>query len=128
MSDWVEVTKKTKKTCQKNTQYSNISNVTKINNGTSEQLSAQKSKDKTIKNTFLLADSSVIEGVLIPTKKRMTACISVQVGCSLDCAFCATGKLKKVRNLNEDEIFDQVVIINEQSNKEFNIPKSNIVF
>ena len=89
---------------------------------------AQKSKDKTIKNTFLLVDSSVIEGVLIPTKKRMTACVSVQVGCSLDCAFCATGKLKKVRNLNADEIFDQVVMINEQSNKEFNIPISNIVF
>ena len=89
---------------------------------------AQKSKDKTIKNAFLLADNSVIEGVLIPTKKRMTACVSVQVGCSLDCAFCATGKLKKVRNLNADEIFDQVVIINEQSNKEFNIPISNIVF
>ena len=89
---------------------------------------AQKSKDKTIKNAFLLADNSVIEGVLIPTKKRMTACVSVQVGCSLDCAFCATGKLKKVRNLNADEIFDQVVMINEQSNKEFNIPLSNIVF
>ena len=57
---------------------------------------AQKSKDKTIKNAFLLADNSVIEGVLIPTNKRMTACVSVQVGCSLDCAFCATGKLKKL--------------------------------
>ena len=88
----------------------------------------QKSKDKTIKNAFLLADNSVIEGVLIPTKKRMTACVSVQVGCSLDCAFCATGKLKKVRNLNADEIYDQVVMINEQSNKEYNIPLSNIVF
>ena len=89
---------------------------------------AQKSKDKTIKNAFLLADNSVIEGVLIPTNKRMTACVSVQVGCSLDCAFCATGKLKKVRNLNADEIYDQVVMINEQSNKEYNIPLSNIVF
>lgn len=89
---------------------------------------AQKSKDKTIKNAFLLADNSVIEGVLIPTKKRTTACVSVQVGCSLDCAFCATGKLKKVRNLNADEIYDQVVMINEQSNEEYNIPLSNIVF
>ena len=89
---------------------------------------AQKSKDKTIKNAFLLADNSVIEGVLIPTNKRMTACVSVQVGCSLDCAFCATGKLKKVRNLNADEIYDQVVMINEQSNEEYNIPLSNIVF
>ena len=88
---------------------------------------AQKSNDKTIKNAFLLSDQSVIEGVLIPTKKRMTACVSVQVGCSLDCAFCATGKLKRVRNLNADEIYDQVVMINEQSINEYEIPISNIV-
>ena len=61
---------------------------------------AQVSKDRTIKNAFLLADDAVIEGVLIPTKKRMTACVSVQVGCSLDCTFCATGRLKRIRNLN----------------------------
>ena len=89
---------------------------------------AQISLDKTIKNAFLLADNSVIEGVLIPTKKRMTACVSVQVGCSLDCAFCATGKLKRVRNLNADEIYDQVVMINDQSQKEYSIPISNIVY
>jgi 23S rRNA (adenine2503-C2)-methyltransferase len=89
---------------------------------------AQKSKDKTIKNAFLLADNAVIEGVLIPTKKRMTACVSVQVGCSLDCAFCATGKLKRVRNLNADEIYDQVVMINNQSKNEYDIPISNIVY
>jgi 23S rRNA (adenine2503-C2)-methyltransferase len=89
---------------------------------------AQKSNDKTIKNAFLLADDAVVEGVLIPTKKRMTACVSVQVGCSLDCAFCATGKLKRVRNLNPDEIYDQVVMISEQSKNEYDIPLSNIVF
>jgi 23S rRNA (adenine2503-C2)-methyltransferase len=89
---------------------------------------AQISSDKTIKNAFLLADNSVIEGVLIPTKKRMTACVSVQVGCSLDCAFCATGKLKRIRNLNADEIYDQVVMINDQSQKEYSIPISNIVY
>ncbi len=89
---------------------------------------AQKSNDKTIKNAFLLYDSSVVEGVLIPTKKRMTACVSVQVGCSLDCAFCATGKLKRVRNLNPDEIYDQVVMISQQSKNEYDIPLSNIVF
>ena len=81
-----------------------------------------------IKNAFLLADNSVIEGVLIPTIKRRTACVSVQVGCSLDCAFCATGKLKRVRNLNADEIYDQVVMINDQSQKEYSIPISNIVY
>ena len=89
---------------------------------------AQKSNDRTIKNAFLLYDDSVIEGVLIPTKKRMTACVSVQVGCSLDCAFCATGKLKRVRNLNPDEIYDQVVMISQQSILEYDIPLSNIVF
>jgi len=89
---------------------------------------AQISSDKTIKNAFLLADNSVIEGVLIPTKKRMTACVSVQVGCSLDCAFCATGMLKRIRNLNADEIYDQVVMINDQSQKEYSIPISNIVY
>ena len=89
---------------------------------------AQKSNDKTIKNAFLLSDDSVVEGVLIPTKKRMTACVSVQVGCSLDCAFCATGKLKRVRNLNPDEIYDQVVMISQQSKNEYDIPLSSIVF
>jgi 23S rRNA (adenine2503-C2)-methyltransferase len=89
---------------------------------------AQKSNDRTIKNAFLLSDDSVIEGVLIPTKKRMTACVSVQVGCSLDCAFCATGKLKRVRNLNPDEIYDQVVMISQQSILEYDITLSNIVF
>jgi len=89
---------------------------------------AQKSNDKTIKNAFLLSDDSVVEGVLIPTKKRMTACVSVQVGCSLNCAFCATGRLKRVRNLNPDEIYDQVVMISQQSQAEYNITLSNIVF
>tara|TARA_B100001758_G_scaffold179270_1_gene156030 strand:- start:181 stop:1233 length:1053 start_codon:yes stop_codon:yes gene_type:complete len=89
---------------------------------------AQKSNDKTIKNAFLLADEAVVEGVLIPTRKRMTACVSVQVGCSLDCAFCATGKLKRVRNLNPDEIYDQVAMISQQSKDEYDIPLSNIVF
>ena len=89
---------------------------------------AQKSNDKTIKNAFLLSDEAVVEGVLIPTRKRMTACVSVQVGCSLDCAFCATGKLKRVRNLNPDEIYDQVAMISQQSKDEYDIPLSNIVF
>ena len=89
---------------------------------------SQKSKDRTIKNAFLLADDAVIEGVLIPTKKRMTACVSVQVGCSLSCAFCATGKLKRVRNLNPDEIYDQVVMISNQAKDEYSVPLSNIVF
>ena len=89
---------------------------------------AQVSKDRTIKNAFLLADEAVIEGVLIPTKKRMTACVSVQVGCSLDCAFCATGRLKRIRNLNADEIYDQVRIIRDQALEHHGQPLSNIVY
>ena len=89
---------------------------------------SQKSKDKTIKSVFKLSDGAIVEGVLIPTPKRMTACISVQVGCSLACNFCATGKLKRVRNLNPDEIYDQVVLINKQAIEEYGIPLSNIVY
>ncbi len=88
----------------------------------------QISKDRTIKNAFALVDDAIIEGVLIPTSKRMTACVSVQVGCSLTCDFCATGALKRVRNLNQDEIYDQVVMINDQAKEKYNIPLSNIVF
>tara|TARA_B100000123_G_C25724388_1_gene426137 strand:+ start:105 stop:1181 length:1077 start_codon:yes stop_codon:yes gene_type:complete len=89
---------------------------------------AQISNDRTIKNAFALFDNAIIEGVLIPTPTRMTACVSVQVGCSLSCAFCATGKLKRVRNLNFDEIYDQVVMINNQAKEKYSIPLSNIVF
>ncbi len=89
---------------------------------------SQKSKDKTIKSVFKLSDGAIVEGVLIPTAKRMTACVSVQVGCGLACSFCATGKLKRVRNLNPDEIYDQVVLIDKQAREEYGIPLSNIVY
>jgi 23S rRNA (adenine2503-C2)-methyltransferase len=69
-----------------------------------------------------------VEGVLIPTASRMTACISSQIGCSLTCAFCATGRLERLRNLNADEIFDQVVHIARQSLEHYGIPLSNIVY
>lgn len=88
----------------------------------------QKSKDKTIKNAFKLYDGSITEGVLIPTPKRMTACISSQVGCSLACEFCATGKLDRLRNIDAEEIFDQVVLIKNQAEKNYQTPLSNIVY
>ena len=56
------------------------------------------STDGTIKNAFRLYDDRICEGVLIPADSRMTACISSQVGCSLACEFCATGRLKRMRN------------------------------
>ncbi len=87
----------------------------------------QKSSDKTIKCGFKTIDGQIIEGVLIPTSKRMTACISSQAGCSLSCAFCATGKLKLMKNLSAGEIVDQVVELNELATSNYGIPLSNIV-
>jgi 23S rRNA (adenine2503-C2)-methyltransferase len=88
----------------------------------------QRSNDGTIKNAIKLHDGNIVECVLIPTEKRITACISSQVGCSLDCSFCATALLKRMRNLNPDEIYDQVVAIKEQAETFFNRPLTNIVF
>lgn len=97
-----------------------INNV-KINN-------SQFSADKTIKNSFILHDNHLIEGVLIPADDRMTACVSSQVGCSLTCKFCATGYMERKRNLNPDEIYDQVVLIDQQAKKNYGVPLSNIVY
>ncbi len=88
----------------------------------------QRSSDGTIKNAVRLHDDLVVESVLIPTKSRTTACVSSQVGCSLDCRFCATSRLKRMRNLNPDEIYDQVVAIDNESRLYFDRPLSNIVF
>jgi len=88
----------------------------------------QRSTDGTIKNAVKLHDNLVVESVLIPTASRTTACVSSQVGCSLDCTFCATAQLKRMRNLNPDEIYDQVVAIDRQSQLYFHRPLSNIVF
>lgn len=88
----------------------------------------QVSNDGTVKCAIRLHDGMVVEAVLIPAKDRMTACISSQVGCSLTCAFCATGKLKRMRNLEPDEIFDQVVAIKSVAQRYFEKPLTNIVF
>ncbi|WP_010228916.1 23S rRNA (adenine(2503)-C(2))-methyltransferase RlmN [Gillisia marina] len=88
----------------------------------------QRSSDGTIKNAVRLHDNLTVESVLIPTPKRTTACVSSQVGCSLDCKFCATATLKRMRNLNPDEIYDQVVAIDNESRLYFDKPLSNIVF
>lgn len=88
----------------------------------------QKSKDGTIKNGVKLHDGLLVESVLIPTETRTTACVSSQVGCSLNCEFCATAKLKRMRNLEVAEIVDQVALIDRQSKLYFDRPLSNIVF
>ena len=88
----------------------------------------QKSKDGTVKTAFKLHDDHLIEGVLIPTSKRTTACISSQVGCSMTCTFCATGRLERKRNLTASEIFDQVVEISRQAQEHHGKKLSNIVY
>jgi 23S rRNA (adenine2503-C2)-methyltransferase len=88
----------------------------------------QYSSDGTIKSRFKTWDGHLVEGVLIPTETRYTACISSQVGCSLSCKFCATGYMDRKRNLDFDEIYDEVVLINQQCEKTYNKKLSNIVF
>ncbi|WP_111671562.1 23S rRNA (adenine(2503)-C(2))-methyltransferase RlmN [Algoriphagus litoralis] len=88
----------------------------------------QHSSDGTIKNAVKLYDDKIVESVLIPTTKRITACVSSQVGCSLDCNFCATARLKRMRNLTPGEIYDQVVAIKEEAETYFQRPLTNIVF
>lgn len=88
----------------------------------------QVSGDRTIKCAMKLADKNVVESVLIPTQSRMTACISSQVGCSLTCKFCATGKLKRLRNLNADEIYDQVALVKNLAETKYNQSLTNIVY
>ncbi len=89
---------------------------------------AERSSDGTIKYSLKLHDNKLVEGVLIPSKKRLTACVSSQVGCSLSCTFCATGTLKLERNLNYAEIYDQIFILNEEALLNFGKPLSNIVY
>ena len=88
----------------------------------------QRSEDGTVKNAVRLHDGLVVESVLIPTNTRTTACVSSQVGCSLDCNFCATARLKRMRNLEPAEIYDQVIAIDRESKLYYNHPLSNIVF
>ena len=88
----------------------------------------QYSNDGTVKSRFKTFDGHLVEGVLIPTDDRKTACVSSQIGCSLSCKFCATGYMERKRNLTYDEIVDQVVLINQQSEQVFEKKLSNIVF
>lgn len=90
----------------------------------------QHSMDGTVKSRFRLHDGHLIESVLIPVPgdRRFTACVSSQVGCSLSCKFCATGRMKRLRNLDAAEIYDQVVLVNRQSEEKYSHPLTNIVY
>ena len=88
----------------------------------------QQSTDGTVKTRFKTFDGHAIEGVLIPTENRQTACVSSQIGCSLNCKFCATGYMDRKRNLLFDEIYDEVVLLNKQAEEKYDKKLSNIVF
>lgn len=89
---------------------------------------SQFSSDGTIKNRLQLHDGHFVESVLIPTEKRLTVCVSSQVGCSLACKFCATGFLPRKRNMDFDEIVDEVTLANEQALQHYGKGITNIVF
>jgi len=86
------------------------------------------SQDGTIKYLFKLSDGLICEGVLIPQNDRFTACISSQVGCSLSCQFCATGIMKRARNILSSEIFDQVFLIMQECERVYGKKLTNIVY
>ena len=90
----------------------------------------QKSNDGTIKSRFVLHDGHMIESVLIPVPDddRYTVCVSTQVGCSLTCKFCATGQMKRLRNLDPSEIYDQYVLVNKQCMETLGHPLTNVVY
>jgi 23S rRNA (adenine2503-C2)-methyltransferase len=88
----------------------------------------QYSSDGTVKSRFRTWDGHLVEGVLIPTEFRLTACVSSQIGCSLSCKFCATGYIDRKRNLEFDEIYDEVVLLNAQAEKIHGKKLTNIVF
>lgn len=98
-------------------------------NGISED-KVQRSLDGTIKSRYRLHDGHLIEAVLIPvpSDNRFTVCVSSQVGCSLACTFCATGRMDRVRNLDAAEIYDQVVAVNKQSLQNFDHQLTNVVY
>jgi 23S rRNA (adenine2503-C2)-methyltransferase len=88
----------------------------------------QYGADGTVKFRFKTHEGHLCEGVLIPTEDRYTACVSSQIGCSLSCKFCATGYMERKRNLDADEIYDEVILINKQCEKTYGKKLSNIVF
>ncbi len=75
----------------------------------------QRSKDKTEKLLFQLADKNFIEAVSIPAKDRVTGCISSQAGCKFGCSFCASGQAGLRRNLDRAEIIEQALYLKNYS-------------
>ncbi|MFM2060869.1 MAG: hypothetical protein RLZZ507_539 [Cyanobacteriota bacterium] len=99
-------------------------NVTDIPIGRSSLHYRSVAPDDTVKYLLKLADGEIIETVGIPSDKRLTVCVSTQVGCPMACDFCATGKGGYKRNLSRAEIVDQVLTVQE----DFQQRVSNVVF
>ncbi len=93
-----------------------------------QEYTVQESADGTVKYAFRLYDGHLVESVLIPSDKRITACISSQVGCAMGCAFCATATLRERRNLSAGEIFDQVLHLRRQATARYGRELTNIVY
>ena len=127
--DWIWL--KQARSFEEMTNLSKEFRATLSNNFTLPSLSTdatQYSDDGTVKSRFRTHDGHLVEGVLIPTDTRNTACVSSQIGCSLSCKFCATGYIERKRNLDYDEIYDEVALLNDQSEKIYGKKLSNIVF
>lgn len=90
----------------------------------------QESGDGSVKVAYTLHDGEIVEGVLIPGSdgRRVTACISSQVGCSLRCAFCATARIPIRRNVDAGEIVDQVDDLNRRAREKLGRPLTNVVY
>lgn len=99
-------------------------NIADVNIGRSTIHYRSVAADETVKYLLQLADGQIVETVGIPTEKRLTVCVSTQVGCPMACDFCATGKGGYKRNLERHEIVDQVLTVQE----DFQQRVSNIVF
>jgi 23S rRNA (adenine2503-C2)-methyltransferase len=111
-----------------------ITEITPISKALREQLTEQglfisrlsvldklTDKDRTAKYVFALGDGELIESVLMLDGRRKTVCVSTQVGCVMDCAFCATAKLKFRRNLTAGEIVDQVNTVQKDAGRISNV-------
>lgn len=86
------------------------------------------SGDKSVKFVIELHDGKAVEGVLIPQGDRVTACVSTQVGCPLNCAFCATGTMGFVRNLHYSEIVDEYLLLDRRAESIYGRKITNIVY
>ncbi len=121
------------------TSFDDMANISKRNKqwlsenyeiGREEPSAAQKSSDGTVKYLFKVGNGNSIESVYIPDKDRATLCVSSQVGCKMNCYFCATGRMGFKANLTASQIINQILSIPPvpEKGREPMTPLTNIVF